>query len=91
MLVRSYRTVSAFLGRSRESSFLWHFPSDHSAQPLTGILPLGARTFLIGAVRDERLRDRLARSEVYCIIAEESQTAGSFTKEKRTVWNAARS
>lgn len=29
-----------------ESSFLWHFPSGRPAQPLAGILPLGARTFL---------------------------------------------
>ena len=29
-----------------ESSFLWHFPSGHPAQPLAGILPLRARTFL---------------------------------------------
>lgn len=29
-----------------EFSFLWHFPSGHPAQPLAGILPLGARTFL---------------------------------------------
>ena len=30
----------------REFSFLWHFPSGYPAQPLAGILPLGARTFL---------------------------------------------
>ena len=29
-----------------ESSFLWHFPSGRPAQPLAGILPYGARTFL---------------------------------------------
>ena len=29
-----------------EFSFLWHFPSGRPAQPLAGILPLGARTFL---------------------------------------------
>ena len=53
VLVRSYRTVSAFLARKppsaaneRESSFLWHFPSGRPAQPLAGILPYGARTFL---------------------------------------------
>lgn len=55
-LVRSYRTVSAFLlcracgshrmFRAGESSFLWHFPSGRPAQPLAGILPCGARTFL---------------------------------------------
>ena len=44
MLVRSYRTVSAF--PKRESSFLWHCPSGHPAQPLAGILPFEARTFL---------------------------------------------
>lgn len=32
--------------RMRESSFLRHFPSGRPAQPLAGILPLGARTFL---------------------------------------------
>ena len=26
--------------------FLWHWPSTHAAQPLTGTLPVGARTFL---------------------------------------------
>ena len=29
-----------------EFSFLWHFPSSCPAQPLAGILPCGARTFL---------------------------------------------
>lgn len=29
-----------------ESSFLWHFPSGCPVQPLAGILPWGARTFL---------------------------------------------
>jgi len=58
-LVRSYRTVSAFLPaiseanpqRSGESSFLWHFPSGRPAQPLAGILPCGARTFLLQSKR----------------------------------------
>jgi len=55
-LVRSYRTVSAFpptctgdRGRravSKESSFLWHFPSPRGARPLACTLPCGARTFL---------------------------------------------
>ena len=49
-LVRSYRTVSAFLAhKARESSFLWHYPSGRPARPLAGILPCGARTFLIAA------------------------------------------
>lgn len=26
--------------------FLWHYPSARADQPLTGILPYGARTFL---------------------------------------------
>lgn len=26
--------------------FLWHYPSAHADQPLTGTLPYGARTFL---------------------------------------------
>ena len=29
-----------------EFTFLWHFPSGRPAQPLAGILPFGARTFL---------------------------------------------
>ena len=32
--------------RAGESSFLWHCPSGRPAQPLAGILPCGARTFL---------------------------------------------
>jgi len=58
-LVRSYRTVSAFpptctgnRGRravSKESSFLWHFPSPRGARPLACTLPCGARTFLTHA------------------------------------------
>ncbi len=46
-LVRSYRTVSAFLPHEAgESSFLWHFPSRRRALPLAGTLPCGVRTFL---------------------------------------------
>ena len=37
-------------------SFLWHFPSAHAAQTLSGILPYGARTFLCV----QRLSDQLA-------------------------------
>ena len=58
-LVRSYRTVSAFLPaineiesqRSGEFSFLWHCPSGRPAQLLAGILPCGARTFLLQSKR----------------------------------------
>lgn len=60
VLVRSYRTVSAFLGRSREFSFLWHFPSRRRALHLAGILPYGAPTFLT-ATRGQRC-GRLAYS-----------------------------
>ena len=35
-----------FSRQAGESSFLWHFPSGRPAQPLAGILPCGARTFL---------------------------------------------
>ena len=31
----------------RDGMFLWHFPSGHPAPPLAGILPGGARTFLL--------------------------------------------
>ena len=41
--------------RAGESSFLWHFPSGRPAQPLAGILPLGARTFLMLAHAIARL------------------------------------
>ena len=63
VLVVSYTTVSAFpltLAGQWESSFLRHFPSNRSARPLAGILPCGARTFLIpkgtrpsGPLRDQ--------------------------------------
>ena len=53
--MRFYRTVSAFLLHAGESSFLWHCPSGRPAQPLAGILPLGARTFLMLAHAIARL------------------------------------
>lgn len=37
--------------------FLWHFPSTHAAQTLSGVLPYGARTFLPSCER--RLPDQL--------------------------------
>ena len=43
-----------------EFTFLWHFPSGRPAQPLAGILPFGARTFLTLL---KAARDRLARSQ----------------------------
>ena len=43
-----------------EFTFLWHFPSGRPAQPLAGILPFGARTFLTPL---KAARDRLARSQ----------------------------
>lgn len=61
MLVRSYRTFSAFLltrMRQWEFKFLQHFPSGFPARPLAGILPQEARTFLMGlrAPRDHPAR-----------------------------------
>ena len=61
-LVVSYTTVSAFPftpKRRWESSFLRRFPSDHSARPLAGIPPYGARTFLTPTASGGS-RDRLA-------------------------------
>lgn len=61
MLVRSYRTFSAFLltrMRQWEFKFLQHFPSGFPARPLAGILPQEARTFLMGR---KAPRDRPAR------------------------------
>ena len=48
---------------ARESSFLWHFPSGRPARPLAGILPCGARTFLIApwGRRDRPARFRKER------------------------------
>lgn len=51
------------LRRRWESSFLRRFPSDHSARPLAGIPPSGARTFLTRA-SSSTSRDRLAHSAV---------------------------
>ena len=45
-LVRFYRTVSAFPSRRGSLLFCGTNPSGHPAQPLAGILPFGARTFL---------------------------------------------
>ena len=62
MLVRSYRTFSAFLltpeGASGSLSFFSTDPSGFPARPLAGILPQEARTFLM---RDKPSRDRPAR------------------------------
>jgi len=49
--VRSYRTLSAFLGRTRVVFFLWHFPFKvFVRKPRAGRYPAsclsGARTFL---------------------------------------------
>ncbi len=48
--VRSYRTFSPLpriaVRQPRAVCFLWHFPSAHAAQTLSGTLPCGARTFL---------------------------------------------
>ena len=51
------------LRRRWESSFLRRFPSDHSARPLAGIPPSGARTFLTRAASSTS-RDRLTHSAV---------------------------
>ena len=49
-LTAPFQLFSRFCAPKRvfagESSFLWHFPSGRPAQPLAGILPYGARTFL---------------------------------------------
>ena len=49
-LTAPFQLFSRFCAPKRvfagESSFLWHFPSGRPAQPLAGILPCGARTFL---------------------------------------------
>ena len=59
-LVRFYRTVSAFPSRRGSLLFCGTNPSGRPAQPLAGILPFGARTFLTPL---KTARDRLARSQ----------------------------
>ena len=59
-LVRFYRTVSAFPSRRGSLLFCGTNPSGRPAQPLAGILPFGARTFLTPL---KAARDRLARSQ----------------------------
>ncbi len=54
------------LRRRWESSFLRRFPSDHSARPLAGIPPSGARTFLTRAVSSTS-RNRMAHSAVQSV------------------------
>jgi hypothetical protein len=72
-LVRSYRTVSAFL-RVAAGSLLFcdTDPSGHPARPLAGIPPCEARTFLIAL---EALRDRPARFPRRRIIAQNAHRA----------------
>ncbi len=60
-LVVSYTTVSAFPfaraerpRRQLESSFLRRFPSGFPARPLAGIMPCGARTFLMTRTQGAR-------------------------------------
>ena len=43
--VRSYRTFSPLLHKAAVY-FLWHFPSAHAAQMLSGAMSCEARTFL---------------------------------------------
>ena len=82
MLVRSYRTFSAFLltrMRQWEFKFLQHFPSGFPARPLAGILPQEARTFLM---RPEGLpRPSGPHSVGYCIIG--AQDAGEELRTHR--------
>lgn len=56
----------------RRSMFLWHYPSAHADQPLTGTLPYGARTFLPILYRIARLPGQL-RMRVYAIIPYRNQ------------------
>lgn len=72
-LVRSYRTVSAFL-RVAAGSLLFcdTDPSGRPARPLAGIPPCEARTFLIAL---EALRDRPARFPRRRIIAQNAPRA----------------
>ena len=51
LAVRSYRTISP-LPAEAGGIFLLHFPSTRAAQALPGIVPCGARTFLVSANAD---------------------------------------
>jgi len=48
--VRSYRTISPLLFQRTAVYFLLHFPLAFATQTLSGVLPYGARTFLIWQV-----------------------------------------
>ena len=74
--------------RQRESSFLRHFPSGRPAQPLAGILPCGARTFLTAL----RRRGHMAHSECYCSRAAKSAGGGAVKESASRVtgWTRAR-
>ena len=68
-----------------ESSFLWHFPSGHPAQPLAGILPFGARTFLApGGTRPSGpLACAILTDRMHCTICRASAYRLSISQRAR--------
>ena len=76
------------LRRRWESSFLRRFPSDHSARPLAGIPPSGARTFLTRA-ESSTSRDRLAHSAVQECSTPPPQATAQHKRSTRLTKNHA--
>lgn len=76
------------LRRRWESSFLRRFPSDHSARPLAGIPPSGARTFLTRAASSTS-RDRLAHSAVQECSTPSPQAMAQHKRSTRQTKNHA--
>ena len=76
------------LRRRWESSFLRRFPSDHSARPLAGIPPSGARTFLTRAASSTS-RDRLAHSAVQECSTPSPQAMAQHKRSPRSCYNHA--
>ena len=76
------------LRRRWESSFLRRFPSDHSARPLAGIPPSGARTFLTRTASSTS-RDRLAHSAVKKCSTPLPQTMAQHKRSTRLTKNHA--
>ena len=74
------------LRRRWESSFLRRFPSDHSARPLAGIPPSGARTFLTRTASSTS-RDRLAHSAVQECSTPPTHEATQHARSTRSTKN----
>ena len=73
---------------SRRFTFLWHYPWGHPRRMLSGILPCGARTFLVCLSRQPRLSFALYGIITYPLKACQVQGTGrhvTFNPGKDTV------